>query len=447
VQGECPSKCSCPSSLPACLPGISSVLDSCGCCRVCARQFNQDCSATEPCDHIKGLHCHLGAKGDPQRGLCRAEAQGRPCELDGRVYQHGEDFQPSCEHRCTCMDGVVGCMPLCPHHVSLPDWRCARPRLTTLPGRCCQEWVCDDDNTIAEDDTMLESTPHGYEKHNNLIGNELLVMATTPWDSSAGAPNNDWISSTKSNAQVPSTCFLQTTDWSTCSATCGMGVSSRVTNSNAECRLVKETRLCQTRECGNSLLASPLKVSLDGTNAGSHRGKAGISLVMVNSRVESSAVAVTGGGGGGGGAGRLCAGCGGRISDRFLLFSMERYWHTRCLKCSCCQAQLGEIGTTCYSKGGMILCRNDYIRLFGHSGACSACGQSIPASEMVMRAQGNVYHLKCFTCATCRNRLVPGDRFHYVNGTIFCEHDRPGGGMLSSHLAPLQSSTLLPDQK
>lgn len=33
-------------------------------------------------------------------------------------------------------------------------------------------------------------------------------------------------------------------------------------------------------------------------------------------------------------------------------------------------------------------------RLFGNSGACSACGQSIPASELVMRAQGNVYHLK-----------------------------------------------------
>ncbi|KAJ0065211.1 hypothetical protein NL108_006591, partial [Boleophthalmus pectinirostris] len=32
--------------------------------------------------------------------------------------------------------------------------------------------------------------------------------------------------------------------------------------------------------------------------------------------------------------------------------------------------------------------------LFGNSGACSACGQSIPASELVMRAQGNVYHLK-----------------------------------------------------
>lgn len=87
--------------------------------------------------------------------------------------------------------------------------------------------------------------------------------------------------------------------------------------------------------------------------------------VMVNSRVESSAVAVTGGSAGPGGMVRSCAGCGGRISDRFLLFSMELYWHTRCLKCQCCQAQLGEIGTTCYSKGDMILCRNDYIRYAG----------------------------------------------------------------------------------
>lgn len=121
-------------------------------------------------------------------------------------------------------------------------------------------------------------------------------------------------------------------------------------------------------------------------------------------------------------------------------------------------------------------------RLFGHSGACGACGQSIPASEMVMRAQGNVYHLKvrvthviiglilimtwyhittndtieftiksfffqCFTCATCRNRLVPGDRFHYINGTIFCEHDRPGGGLHSGHPTPLQANTMMSDQK
>ncbi|NP_001079179.1 LIM domain transcription factor LMO4-A [Xenopus laevis] len=169
---------------------------------------------------------------------------------------------------------------------------------------------------------------------------------------------------------------------------------------------------------------------------------------MVNNRSsESTTTAVSSNGS----PPKACAGCGGKIGDRFLLYSMDRYWHTRCLKCSCCQAQLGEIGTSCYTKSGMILCRNDYIRLFGNSGACNACGQSIPASEMVMRAQGSVYHLKCFTCATCRNRLVPGDRFHYVNGTIFCEHDRPTG-LLNGHLNPLQSnplqgSPMLPDQK
>ncbi|CAL8237553.1 unnamed protein product [Boreogadus saida] len=66
------------------------------------------------------------------------------------------------------------------------------------------------------------------------------------------------------------------------------------------------------------------------------------------------------------GAGSLswkrCAGCGGKIADRFLLYTMDSYWHSRCLKCSCCQAQLGDVGSSCYTKSGMILCRNDYIR-------------------------------------------------------------------------------------
>ncbi|XP_016387398.1 protein CYR61-like [Sinocyclocheilus rhinocerous] len=247
AQRGCPVKCSCPSSPSSCPPGISSVLDSCGCCRVCARQFNQDCSPAEPCDHIKGLRCHLKAGGDPNRGLCRAEAHGRPCELDGRVYQHGEDFQPTCEHQCTCVDGVVGCVPLCPHHISLPDWRCSRRRLTKLPGRCCQEWVCDDDNRIAEVEPLPDAHP---QEHTDLTGNELLVAPSTSWESSATAPYQEWISSSKSHPILPPTCLLQVTDWSPCSATCGMGVSSRVTNSNPECRLVSETRLCQIRECG-----------------------------------------------------------------------------------------------------------------------------------------------------------------------------------------------------
>ena len=54
---------------------------------------------------------------------------------------------------------------------------------------------------------------------------------------------------------------------------------------------------------------------------------------------------------------------------------------------------------------------------------------------------------QCFSCATCRNRLMPGDRFHYINGTIFCEHDRPGAALLNSHMPPLQSNSVLTDQK
>ena len=59
---------------------------------------------------------------------------------------------------------------------------------------------------------------------------------------------------------------------------------------------------------------------------------------------------------------KQCAGCGAKILDRFLLHAMDRYWHTGCLKCSSCQAQLGEIGTSCFAKSGMILCKSDYIR-------------------------------------------------------------------------------------
>uniref|UniRef100_A0A7M4EUR1 LIM zinc-binding domain-containing protein n=1 Tax=Crocodylus porosus TaxID=8502 RepID=A0A7M4EUR1_CROPO len=117
----------------------------------------------------------------------------------------------------------------------------------------------------------------------------------------------------------------------------------------------------------------------------------------------------------------------------------------RCRKKLMCRIiyGLGNNGFSeyCYTSSGMILCKNNYIRLFGNSGACSACGQSIPASELVMRGQGNVYHLK-YMCSTCQNRLVPGDQFHYINGSLFCEHDRPTA-LINGHLNSLQSSPLL----
>lgn len=66
--------------------------------------------------------------------------------------------------------------------------------------------------------------------------------------------------------------------------------------------------------------------------------------------------------------------------------------------------------------------------MFG-SGNCSACGQNIPPTELVMRTtsqvsntqqpgagnqpnqvQHHVFHVKCFACSKCGLQLVQGDR-------------------------------------
>lgn len=130
---------------------------------------------------------------------------------------------------------------------------------------------------------------------------------------------------------------------------------------------------------------------------------------------------------------KICAGCGGKIVERFLLQALDRYWHNGCLKCSCCGAMLADIGTSCFTKGGMILCKQDYMRLFGSTGACTACGQSIPPSEFVMRTGGpsphqpgahpHVFHLKCFACSKCSAPLVQGDRYYMLAGSLVCEQD------------------------
>ncbi|KAM4577715.1 cellular communication network factor 1, like 2 [Odontesthes bonariensis] len=255
AEVKCLPKCSCTPSSPLCPPGVSWVTDHCGCCKICARQFNEDCSVTEPCDHIKGLRCHPGAGGDPERGLCRAEAYGLPCTFNGRVYQHGEDFQPICQHQCTCMNGVVGCIPLCPYQVPLPQWRCSHPRLARSKGGCCEEWVCDDDNHISE---KPEEPTHPFLADSQPHPNHISALLQPQLQPQHPAPNGEptfrerlkeMMSVPMSDVLLKPHCFLQTTEWTQCSTTCGMGISSRVTNDNLDCRLVRETRLCQIQHC------------------------------------------------------------------------------------------------------------------------------------------------------------------------------------------------------
>ncbi|XP_066569013.1 LIM/homeobox protein Lhx2 isoform X2 [Amia ocellicauda] len=114
----------------------------------------------------------------------------------------------------------------------------------------------------------------------------------------------------------------------------------------------------------------------------------------------------------------LCAGCGGRISERYYLLAVDKQWHMRCLKCCECKLNL-ESELTCFSKDGSIYCKEDYYRRFSVQ-RCARCHLGISASEMVMRARDLVYHLNCFTCTTCTKMLTTGDHFGMKDNLVYC---------------------------
>ncbi|XP_041861633.1 CCN family member 1 [Melanotaenia boesemani] len=253
-SSSCPSLCECPLEIPKCAPGVSLVPDGCGCCNVCARQLNEDCSWTEPCDHTKGLECNFGASlaAATTRGICRAMSEGRPCEYNSRIYQNGESFQPNCKHQCTCIDGAVGCVPLCPQELSLPNLGCASPRLVKVAGQCCEEWVCDDDKEtdilekIFGKAILNDELERDLTKRNELIANFKGGLKSLP----------AFREQPEVHVFDTQRCIVQTTPWSQCSKSCGTGISTRVTNNNSECKLVKETRICEVRPCTQSTYSS-----------------------------------------------------------------------------------------------------------------------------------------------------------------------------------------------
>jgi len=77
-----------------------------------------------------------------------------------------------------------------------------------------------------------------------------------------------------------------------------------------------------------------------------------------------SASAGPGDGAGGGTAVRaeLCAGCRRPITERYLLRALDSSWHEDCLRCSCCDCRLGEVGSTLFTRSNLLLCRRDYLR-------------------------------------------------------------------------------------
>ena len=60
--------------------------------------------------------------------------------------------------------------------------------------------------------------------------------------------------------------------------------------------------------------------------------------------------------------GHQCVGCGRHIEERFLLRALDASWHEDCLRCGCCDCRPGEVASTLYTKGDLLLCKRDYLR-------------------------------------------------------------------------------------
>ncbi|XP_039287476.1 LIM/homeobox protein Lhx9 [Nilaparvata lugens] len=116
--------------------------------------------------------------------------------------------------------------------------------------------------------------------------------------------------------------------------------------------------------------------------------------------------------------GGICAGCQQKITDRFYLLAVERPWHLGCLQCCQCKLSL-DSELTCFSRHGNIYCKEDYYRLFAVK-RCGRCGSGISANELVMRARDAIYHVRCFSCASCGSQLTKGDHFGMRDGLVYC---------------------------
>ncbi|XP_058474276.1 CCN family member 2b [Solea solea] len=236
VAHDCSQSCACPSEPQRCPLGTSLVLDGCGCCKVCAKQLGDPCSLHEPCDHHKELYCDYSLLSDTETGICMAQ-EGQTCDLGGVIYRSGESFQPSCKHQCVCINGEIGCVPMCASDVRLPSPDCPYPRPIQIPGKCCEEWVCDQ----TPPDHLYQSVVAGASQIHPLPSSYPISVSrhAIPHEPPAESPRDN--------------CIVQTTEWSECSATCGMAVSSRITNDNQGCQLERQTRICMIRPCNNQL--------------------------------------------------------------------------------------------------------------------------------------------------------------------------------------------------
>ena len=79
----------------------------------------------------------------------------------------------------------------------------------------------------------------------------------------------------------------------------------------------------------------------------------------------------------------------------------------------------------------MLICRRFGTR-------CAACLALVDRHELVRRVRQFVFHVDCFACCVCRQRLHTGDQLYIVDGCRFiCKEDY----LLQQQSAPIGSTS------
>ncbi|MBN3304349.1 WISP3 protein, partial [Amia calva] len=217
----CHWPCSCRVKPPLCAPGVSLVKDGCDCCKICAKQVGEACNEADVCDPHKGMYCDYSSdKPRFEVGVC-AYLMAVGCELNGVFYDNGQAFQPNPFYKCICVAGAFGCTPA----------------FTQKPAAL--QGTAANGGGPSQLRGAKESRKHQQDTTYRAMPVFLTVILTAYRDHPLA---------------MKKSCLFQTTPWSPCSRTCGMGISVRVTNNNSKCELRKDRRLCILRPCDTTIL-------------------------------------------------------------------------------------------------------------------------------------------------------------------------------------------------
>ncbi|KAI8039587.1 paxillin homolog 1 [Drosophila gunungcola] len=107
-----------------------------------------------------------------------------------------------------------------------------------------------------------------------------------------------------------------------------------------------------------------------------------------------------------------CSACRTPILER-CFSAVGRKWHERCFRCVSCSKPL--ISSSFFDINGYLFCKKHFREQF--SPRCAACGE--PIEDRAVVALATKWHVECFRCFICRQRIITGG-FRIHKGQPIC---------------------------